>query len=314
VTHVGAIQHLPMTGYNWTAQVRPVEKPLEPGATPEVAVWRFVGWDYFEAMRIPLAAGRRFAAGDASGPAVAIVNEAYARREYGSPGASLGRRVATVSGRGEEVVEIVGVVRDVRFEALHVPAEPEIYRPFAQTFMFPMAFVVRTSGEPADLAAAVRQVAFAADPVIPVADLQPLTVLIAESLGRPRLLGQLLSLFAAAGLALAVIGVYGVVAYRVRQREREYGIRLALGGGPARIATIVLRDGAGYGALGVAIGLPAAFALARLLHSVVFGIATHDLLTFVAVPSAILAATIAGCALPARRAARVDPLTVMRAD
>ena len=315
VTHVGSIQHLPMTGYNWTARVRPVERPKVPGETPVTAIWRFVGWDYFEAMRIPLVAGRRFTSAErAAAPGVAIVNEAYARRDYGSPAASLGRRVSTVSGRGEETVEIVGVVRDVRFLSLDRPATPEMYRPLAQTFMFPMAFVVRTSGDAGQLAAAVRRAALAVDPTIPVAELQPLTGLIAGSLGRPRLLGMLLSVFAAVGLTLAVVGVYGVVACRVRQREREFGIRLALGGGPARIAGSVLRQGALYATAGLLVGLPAALGLARLMRAELFGITTHDAVTFTVLPAAIVAATLAACAMPARRAARVDPLKALRAD
>jgi putative ABC transport system permease protein len=315
VTHVGSIQHLPMSGYNWTARLRPAERPLAPGATPQTAIWRFIGWEYFATMQIPLAAGRTFTADDrASSPLVAIVNEAYARREYGDAMAALGRRVATVTGRGEESVEIVGVIRDVRFMSLDKPAIAEIYRPLTQTFMFPMAFVVRATGDAGQLAAAVRRAAFTVDPTVPVAELQPLTALIAGSVARPRLLGLLLSVFAASGLALAVLGVYGVVAYRVRQREREFGIRLALGGGPGRLARSVLGQGTGYAVAGFAVGLPAAFALARLMHSVVFEITTHDALTFTVVPAVIAAATLAACVFPARRAGRVDPMTALRGD
>jgi putative ABC transport system permease protein len=315
VTHVGSIQHLPMTGYNWTARVHRVEQPPAPGATPPTAVWRFIGWEYFQTMGIVMRAGRDFTAQDhLKSTPVAIVNEAFARREFGEPSAAIGRQLVSVSGRGKETVEIVGVIRDVRFMLLDKPASPEMYRPLAQTFMFPMAFVVRATGDPAQLGTAVRQAVFAVDPTIPVAELQPLTSLIAGSLGRPRLLAMLLSIFAAVGLALGVIGVYGVVAYRVRQREREFGIRLALGAGPDRIASSVLRQGAGYAALGALIGLPAAFALTRLMESVVFGVTTHDLLTFAALPTAVSVTTLLACALPARRAARVDPALTMRAE
>jgi putative ABC transport system permease protein len=315
VTHVGAIQHLPMSGYNWTANVWRPETPPAPGAERPQAIWRFIGWDYFDAMNIRLAAGRAFTSDDrVKAPPVSIINEALARREFGSPTAAIGRRLTSYSAGGEQVTEVVGVIRDVRFASLDKPADPEMYRPLAQTFMFPMAFVVRTSGDPAQMAAAVRQAAFAVDPMIAVAEMQPLTQLVASSLGRPRLLALLLSVFAAVGLLLGVIGVYGVVAYRVRQQEREFGIRLALGAAPERLAQRVLRQGVLYAAAGIVLGVPTAFALSRLMESVLFGVTTRDPLTFTLLPIAVTATTVLACLVPARRAARVNPVTTMRAE
>jgi putative ABC transport system permease protein len=315
VTEIGAIQHLPMSGYNWTTQVWRSEQPPAAGATRPTAIWRFVGWDYFAVMKIPLRSGRAFTAEDRTGsPAVAIINEALARKEFGSAAAAIGRRLTSAGGRAEESLEIVGVTGDVRFLSLDKAATSEMYRPLAQTFMFPMAFVVRTTADPAQLAGAVRQAAFAVDPTIAVAELQPLTSLIAGTLGRPRLLTMLLSVFAAAGLTLGLIGVYGVVAYRVRQQEREFGIRLALGAGADQIARGVLKQGLIYAAAGLAVGIPAAFALTRLMESVVFGVTTRDPVTFAALPLLIAATVLLACALPARRAGRVDPVTTMRGD
>jgi ABC-type antimicrobial peptide transport system permease subunit len=150
------------------------------------------------------------------------------------------------------------------------------------------------------------------DPTIAVAEVQPLQSLIAGTLGRPRLLAMLLSVFAAVGLSLGVIGVYGVVAYRVRQQEREFGIRLALGAGPARIARNVARQGVFYAAAGLVVGLPAAFLLTRLMESVLFGVTTHDVATFTALPTAVTVATLLACAVPAWKAARVSPMTTMK--
>jgi putative ABC transport system permease protein len=164
------------------------------------------------------------------------------------------------------------------------------------------------------LASAVRQATFAIDPTIPVAELQPLTALVAGSLGRPRLLAMLLSVFASVGLALGVVGVYGVVAYRVRQREREFGIRLALGAAPDSIARNVVGQGFAYASGGLLLGLPAAFALTRLMESVLFGVTTRDPLTFIALPATIVTATLLASLLPARRAARVDPVSTMRSE
>ncbi len=168
---------------------------------------------------------------------------------------------------------------------------PELFRPLTQTFMFPMAMVARTSGPPEQIAAAVRQAAFEIDPVVPVAEMQPYTTMIAGTLGRPRLLSFLLTIFAAAGLGLGLIGVYGVVAYRVRQREREIGIRLALGARPSSMATTVVTQGVQHAIAGIAIGLPAAFLLSRVMSSMVFGVTTHDPLTFTALPILIVAVT-----------------------
>jgi predicted permease len=314
VTSVGAIQHLPMSGYNWTADVWRPENPPAAGAARPRAIWRFVGWDYFDALGIVVAAGRRFTADDRTNtPGVAMINDTLARKEFGSAEAAIGRRLTSFSARGDETVEVVGVIRDVRFVSLDKPADPELYRPLAQTFMFPMAFVVKTSGDPSQIAAAVRQAAFTVDPMIAVAEMQPLTHVIAGSLGRPRLLALLLSVFAAVGLALGIVGVYGVVAYRVRQQEREFGIRLALGAGPDRIAGGVLRQGVLYAAAGVVIGLPVAFAFTRLMESVLFGVATYDLLTFAVLPVAVTITTLIACLVPARRAARVDPAGSLRA-
>ena len=323
VRDVGAIQHLPMSGYNWTGGVWRPENPPAAGAQRPQAIWRFTGWDYFRTMGIALRAGRAFTDQDRlDAPPVTIVNESLARREFGSAEAAVGKRLVSYSMGKEQPVEVVGVVADVRFMALDKPSEPEMYRPLAQTFMFPMAFVVKTDGEAvsaseasarqARVALAIRQAAFAVDPAIAVAEVQPLQSLIAGTLGKPRLLAMLLSLFAAVGLSLGVIGVYGVVAYRVRQQEREFGIRLALGAGPARIARNVARQGFFYAATGLAAGVPAAFMLTRLMDSVLFGVTTHDAATFIALPVAVTMATLLACSVPAWRAARVSPMTTMK--
>lgn len=315
VTSVGSIQHLPITGYNWNSQAYPTDKPPAPGTTPPTAIWRFIGWEYFETMRIPLVAGRVFSEHDTlkSAP-VTIVNDALARRDFGNAAAAVGRRIRTVNGGGTMDAEIVGVVGDVRFMALDAPSRPEMYRPLTQTFMFPMALVVRTSADAGELAAAVRQAAYAIDPAVPVAEMQTLNTLLAESLGQPRLLTMLLSVFAGVGLLLTVVGVYGVVAYWVRRREREFGIRVALGAAPARIARGVLQQGALFAAIGIALAIPAALALARLMRTVVYDVTPHDPATFVTLPIVVLAVTLAATYLPARRAARIDPALTMKAE
>jgi putative ABC transport system permease protein len=268
-------------------------------------------------MKIPLKYGRTFGDSDVtSSAAVTIVNDTFARQFFTDPAVAVGRTLILRSGRTgqDEPVEIVGVVGDVHHVSLDKAAAPEIFRPLTQTFMFPMAMVVRTQGPPAQIAAAIRQVAFEIDPVVPVAELQPYTTLIAGTLGRPRLVGFLLTIFAAAGLGLGLVGVYGVVAYRVRQREREIGIRLALGANPSGMARTVVAQGVQYAVAGVALGVPAAFLLARLMSSLVFGVATSDPLTFAALPVMIIGVTALACYVPARRASRIDPVLAIKQD
>jgi predicted permease len=188
VAAVGAAGHLPMSGYSWTTAVHRRDQPPAPGAAVPRVGWRFVWGDYFEVMRIPLLAGRRFAETDGStAPPVAILNESMARTLFGDPAGALGQRLVQQGGGrdGETVVEVVGVVGDVRHDGLDSPPRQEIFRPLPQTFMFPMQVVVRTVGDPSGLAAAVRREMYDVDPAVPVADLQPLTAMLAGTLGRP---------------------------------------------------------------------------------------------------------------------------------
>lgn len=319
VVDVGLAGHLPMSGYAWTTRARRADQAIAPGDQPPSVGWRFVHANYFQTLRTPLKFGRFFSNADMTRTAqVTILNETLARQFFGDPSAAVGHTVVVMSGRtGEyEPTEVVGVVGDVRHMGLDRRPVAELFRPLTQTqtFMFPMAMAVRTEGPPEHLAAAVRRIALEIDPVVPVAEMQTYSTMIAGTLGRPRLLGFLLTVFAAAGLALGLIGVYGVVAYRIRQREREIGIRLALGAAPSTVAGGVVAQGIRYALAGLALGLPAAFLLSRLMSTLVFGVTTTDPVTFAALPAAIVAITALACYLPARRAARIDPVVAIRQD
>lgn len=315
VVAIGAINHLPMSGYAWSTMIHRPENPPPPGLSGTRVGWRFIWGDYLAAMRIPLLAGRAFERSDVEGAAgVALVNETLARAEFGSVAGAIGQRLVQQGGGrpGPFVVEIVGVVGDVRHIGLDTPPAPEILRPLQQTFMFPMHLVLRSTSDPASLAAALRQAAFDVDPTVPVAELMTLPAVLSASLGRPRLMASLLSVFAAIGILLSVVGLYGVVAVGVAQRVREIGIRMALGAPPRAMAAGVIRQGIRYVFAGLLAGIPLALALARYMNSVVFGIPARDPLTFVLLPVLLVGVALAACYLPARRAARVDPVAVIR--
>jgi putative ABC transport system permease protein len=315
VEAAGAINHLPLSGYNWISSVRLDERPLPPGTSPPRVGWRMIDGAYFDAMRIPLRAGRLFSEHDTTETQpVAIVNEAFAVQFFGSIPAAVGRMIRTESAGGEQKPVIVGVVGSVRHQALAQPPGPELYRPMSQSFAIATALTVRTSAAPARLIGAVREAVWSVDRNVAIADFVPLTTLLRDSLGGPRLLATLLLVFASVGLAIVVSGVYGVVAYTVRRRERELGIRLALGAQPAAVGWLVVRQGAAYAAGGLAIGVPVALGAAGVVRSLLFDVEPRDPMTFLALSALVAAATIAATVAPARRARRVEPAAVLKAD
>ena len=269
VVAIGAINHLPMSGYSWTTYIHRPENPPAPGASGGPG-WAGDSSGVITSTPCAFPSSRdagSVAADTEQSAGVAIVNETLARAQFGSVAAAIGQRLVQQGGGrpGPFVVEIVGVVGDVRHVGLETPPAPELLRPLQQTFMFPMQLVLRTSGDPASLAAALRQAAFEVDPTVPVADLQPLPTVLSASLGRPRLLAFLLSVFAAIGVLLSVVGLYGVVAVRVAQRAREIGIRMALGASPRAMAAGVVRQGIQYALGGLLLGIPMALG-PRPLH------------------------------------------------
>jgi putative ABC transport system permease protein len=315
VAHVAAVNHLPLSGYNWTSNVRLDERPLPPGVTPPAIGWRMIQGRYFDAMQIPVIAGRVFDERDTrQSPAVVIVNEVFAKQFFGSAAGAVGRRLRTGSARGEETPVIVGVVGGVRHASLSREPAPEMYRPVSQNFSTALALVVRTSGAPAGAIASVRRAVWEVDPTVPIADIMPLTTLLRESLGRPRLLATLLLVFASVGLLIVLSGVYGVVAYSVRRREREMGIRLALGAAPLSVGGMVVRQGVLYAVSGLALGIPAALALTGFMRSQLFGVQPRDPATIAGLCGMVAAATIAATLVPALRAQRVDPMAVLRSE
>ncbi|MCI0437444.1 MAG: ABC transporter permease [Gemmatimonadetes bacterium] len=313
VEGAGTVLHLPMSGRSWTAAYR-IEghAPLAPGASPPTAAWQSVSRGYFEAAGIPLLSGRTFTAGDREGgPRVVVINEAFADDAFPNQD-PIGQRIDAGNATRNEWATVVGVVGTVLHDGLSVAGGAEMYVPWQQTSVGANSLIVRTSGDPLALAPEVRRRILEVDPTVPISQVRPMEDLVSSTIERPRAILVLLATFAGIGLALGLIGIYGVVAYGVRQQVREIGIRVALGAQQRRVVGMVVRRGLTWSLLGVAVGLPAAWSLAGLMRGLVFGITPTDPLTFVAIP--VLLVTVAALAawLPARRVARIDPASVLR--
>jgi predicted permease len=315
VQSTGMIHHLPLAGYAWYANIDLEGHGRAPNEAPLRSGWRVIEGDYFKTMGIPLVRGRAFSAADTrAATPVVIVNEAFARAAW--PGEDpIGKRfTAGNATRGSSAVTVVGVVGDVRHVSLDARPEPELYRPHAQTPMGAVTLVLLTSGDPLVLAGLARQAVSAIDANVPISDARSMGQVMAESVARPRLIMSLLLVFAGVGLILGVVGVYGVIAYAVGERRREIGVRIALGAEPGRVARAVLVQGVRYAAIGVAMGLAGAFAVTRVMRTLVFGVSTTDPLTFVGLSLFLVVVAALASYLPARQAARTDPMVALRAD
>jgi predicted permease len=278
--------------------------------------------DYFETVGISMRAGRAFAAQDAeNAQPVSIVNEALARQFFPN-GDAIGQRLKWGSPTSpSRWTTIVGVASTVKMRGLDAPDEPAVYFPAAQTdtsivsrALRGMSYIVRTDGAPAALFNVIRRTVKEADPELPIIGLATLEDITARSVATRRFNTAMLGTFAGLALALAAIGIYGLMAYSVVQRTREIGIRLAIGASPGDVLALVVKQAAGFAAVGIALGLIGAAGLTRLMESILFNVSPLDPLTFAG--SALLLFAIAGLAsyLPARRAARIDPQLAIRAD
>jgi putative ABC transport system permease protein len=265
---------------------------------------------YVETMAIPLRRGREFTAhDDATAPPVAIVNETVVRRFW--PGADpIGKRILV--GRMVKPVEVVGVLGDVRNNRLAADVQPEIYLPFAQLPWASMNLVVRTAGHPDRFVAPVRSRVLALDRDQPVTGVQTMEELLSAAAAQPRYATTLLGALAVLALLLAVVGIYGAIAYSVAERTGEMGIRMALGAARADILRMVVRQGLVLALAGVAIGLAASLALTRLLSGLLYQVSVRDPLAFASGAFLFAAAAALASYLPARRATKVDPVAALR--
>ena len=313
VTRAGMVSALPLSG-SLAISGYWIEGKTPRGDNSQVPTANsyLIAGDYLEAMEIPVKAGRRFAATDrADAPSVAIVNETLARQQF--PGESpLGKRIQL----GDETsphIEIVGVVGDTRHAGLGEAAPAQLYLPYAQAPFGGMTAVVRGADVPA-LSNTLRREVRAVDADQPVAQLRTMDEVIEQDVARPQFITLLLGAFAGLALLLAVVGIYGVVAYSVAQRTQEFGIRMALGADAQRVLAGVVGQAARVTALGVAIGVVAALLMSRGLDELLFEVQATDPATYAGIAVVLLAATVVASWVPARRATRVPPIAALRND
>ena len=265
---------------------------------------------WFQTMRVPLLAGRDFTAADnAQTPKVVIVNEAFARRFWPDQN-PLGKHI--VVGRWPTPAEVIAVAADIKNKGLDHDTQPQLYLPFPQLSWGNMNLLVRTAVAPPSMISAVRAQISAVDPDQPVTRIQTVQEILNDSRSQPRFTMLLLGAFSATALALAVIGLYGVLSYSVAQRRQEFGIRLALGAEQADILRLVVRHGILLTITGIAIGLLVALLLTRLMSSMLYKVGTLDLATFLLTPLLFLCIALLASYLPARGATKVNPIEALR--
>jgi putative ABC transport system permease protein len=314
VEAIGGANPLPFSGNDsGTAFYIAGQPPIAPGNRPD-ASHLSVTSGYFNAMRIPFRNGRDFDQRDTDkSPLVVIVNETFARRFLPNVN-PVGQVVVLDRGdQGELPLEVVGVVGDTKHEELSEVPRPEFYQPFLQYPNRRLWLTLRlTSANLSGVDLAVRRAIQGIDPDVFVPRLQPMSSMIGQRLAQPRFNMMLLGIFAAVAMVLAAVGIYGVIAYSVTQRTREIGIRMALGAQRTQMLGMVMRQSLTVVAIGLVLGLLAAFAATRLLASLLYGVGANDALTYVAVVLLLSVAALFASYIPARRAMKVDPMVALR--
>ena len=311
VDTVGAINHLPLTNFTLGGWLRIPGRPQTPANDRPATPIGVVTPDYFRAMGIPLRTGRTFTARDnAESPRVVILSEALARELFPNED-SIGKQV-WVPGPGKDTPTVIGVVGDIRHQGLDQDVTPQVYVSYQQQVLGSMTLVIRTTTDPLVLAAAVRNQVLAVDRSVPVYEVGTMEQRLTSSVSTRRFNLLLLSAFAVLALALAAVGVYGVISYLVTQRTHEIGIRMALGAQASDVVRVLIAQGMASVAIGVVIGLAAAWMLTRLMTSLLFGVTPTDAATFVSVSAVLIAVALLACYIPARRATKVDPLVALR--
>jgi putative ABC transport system permease protein len=310
VTHAGYITPLPLGGSDWETGVNPEGRQMRFKNDYLVTDIARISPDYFAAMGVALKKGRTFNDFDQfDSPHVAIVDELFVRKNFPNQN-PIGKKILLAE--DTQWLTIVGVAAHVKNYGIDAESRMETYIPLHQSRLSFFTVVVRTKGDPAAMSSAVRQQIAAVDPNQPVSNVNTMETLLANSMATKRVSMLLFSVFAGAALLLSAIGLYGVISYSVTQRTHEIGVRMALGAEAGRVLGMVLRQGALLVGIGLAIGFAAAFALGRFLEQLLFGVSPSDLETFVVVGTLLTVVALLATFIPARRAARVDPMIALR--
>jgi macrolide transport system ATP-binding/permease protein len=292
-------------------------QPAERGANIPSSMVSSVGVGYFETLGVPLIAGRAFTEQDKKGVTrVAIVNETFTRRllpNIKSPEDALGRRISFESPEGP-FLQIVGVAKDGKYFNIGEAPRAFLYRPMLQSYDGYATLVVRTTGDPSGMISSVRSAVQSLDENMPLFDVKTMSDHMRLSLFPARVAAAILGGFGLLALILAAIGIYGVTAYSVAQRTREIGIRMALGANWASVSRMIVGQGLRLAAIGLAIGLTVALVLTRLMSDLLFGVSPTDPVTYAAILIILGGVAVAACLVPARRAAKVDPMIALRQD
>jgi putative ABC transport system permease protein len=271
--------------------------------------------NYFHTLNIALRDGRLLSDADgAESPQVAVISESLARRYFAGEN-PLGRHIKAGKAEAEgEWMTVVGVVNDVRYSWIIKEDVPTIYRSFRQAPPYYTTVVLRTAGDPLKFVSAARAEIAAVDANLPLYNIKPMDKVITESIVGIAYVATMMAVLGIIALVLASVGVFGVMSYSVSERTHEIGIRMSMGAQTSNVLALVLRSGMLLTVLGLAIGLPVAFLLARALSSILFGVQAADPATFIGLPALLLAVAGIACYLPARRAAHLDPLRALRRD
>jgi putative ABC transport system permease protein len=307
----GSTHFLPLTEKMSGSCFSPAgQTPPTPAESPS-AQFLIISSGYFQAMRTSLLSGRDFEDRDSfNSQPVAVVNHAFVERFYSGKDV-LGKRLR-VCWTIEKPVEIVGVVADARQAQLQDAPEPTIFLSNSQAPMYFATLVVRAAGDPRQIARSAEAAVHRVDPDQAVSDVQTMETVFSDSVSSPRFQSVLLLVFAGLAVALAMIGVYGIVSYSVSQRTNEIGIRVALGARSADVVRLVLREALALAAIALLLGLAGSLALSRVLQSLLFEVTPSDPLTLASVCFVVLAVSALAAALPARRAMRIDPMAALR--